>query len=57
MKFTNGFSMCMGPLINRLTAIDANWRPTRRALKRRGRQLASWMPHLTLMLISHEGIS
>ena len=40
---------------NRLTAIDANWRQIRMTLKRRGRQMASWMPHLTLMLISREG--
>ena len=40
--------------INRLTAIDANWRQTLRALKRRGIQLASWILDLSLMLICHE---
>ena len=42
-------------VVNRLTAIDANWCQIRRTLKRHGRQMASWMPHLTLMLISREG--
>ena len=48
------FSVCQ-TTINRLTAIDANWRQIRMTLKRRGRQMASWIPHLTLMLISREG--
>ena len=47
--------LCLLSSVNRLTAIDANWRQIRRTLKRRGRQMASWIPHLTLMLISREG--
>ena len=40
---------------NRLTAIDTNWRQIRRMLKCHGRQMTSWLPHLILMFISHEG--
>ena len=42
-------------LLNQLTAIDINWCQMRRTLKCRRCQMASWIPHLTLVLISHEG--